>query len=203
MAGRRSQILLARGLGLVWGALLAVSLPAACGGQPTTGVTRALTHEAGSFEASPDPDPGDADAEAGAPDAASDADAFDAAVAPIRLGVTPIPPNADAAAPSDQTLAELSVIAAGARARALVVRFDDLVDASGAPSESVFAALTDTAGLYRRRGFSVLLGIAIVDRTDDARPTALRASWGSVDLRSSIDAVIDRAYDTFGAVARV
>jgi hypothetical protein len=199
MAGRRSQILLARGLGLVWSALLGASLPAACAGQPPTRVTRALTHEAGSIEASPDADPGDADAEAGAPDAALDADISDAAVAPVRLGITPIPPNADAAAPSDQTLAELSVLAVGARARALVVRFDDLVDATGAPSDSVFAELADTAALYRRRGFSVLFGIAIVDRTDDARPSALRASWASADLRSSIDAVIDRAYDTFGA----
>jgi hypothetical protein len=198
MAGRRSQILLARGLGVALGALLGVGLPLGCGSQQASDVTRTLVREAGSIEASPDPDPGDADAEAGVPDTGLDADPVDAGLARVLLGITPVPPNADAASPSDQTLAELSVLAVGARARALVVRFDDLVDTTGAPSDSVFADIAQTAARYRARGFFVLFAIAVVDRAKDARPVSLRASWSSPELTSSLEALIDRAYDTFG-----
>jgi hypothetical protein len=144
-------------------------------------------------------DSGAIDAEAGVPDAAPDVETTDAPLSPVTLGITPSLPQADAASPSDQRLSELTMLAAGVRARALVVRLDDLLDPSGAPSDSVFADLAETAGLYRAHGCTLLFAIAVVDRTEDARPPALRASWSSAELRSALRAVIDRAYDTFGA----
>jgi hypothetical protein len=201
MAGRRCQILLGRGLGLLLGALTGMALPAACHAPAEQHQALRPIREAGSFEAATPADSGEMDAQVDAPDAAPDADPVDAGVSAVELGVTPIVPSADAgadASTSDQTLVELSMLAAGARARALVVRFDALVDDAGAPSDAAFANLGQTAALYRARGRSVLFTIAPVDRELDARPTTLQASWSSAALRSSVEAVIDRSYDTFG-----
>jgi hypothetical protein len=201
MAGRRCQILLGRGLGLLMGALMGMALAASCSSPAERHEALRPVREAGSFEAAAPSDSGEMDVEVDAADAAPDADPVDAGLSPVDLGVTSIVPSADAAgdaSASDRTLAELSMLAAGVRARALVVRLDELVDDTGAPSDAAFANLGQTAALYRERGRSVLFTIAPVDRATDARPTALQASWSSVELRSTIEAVIDRSYDTFG-----
>jgi hypothetical protein len=44
----------------------------------------------------------------------------------------------------------------------------------------------------------VLLSIAIVDRTEDARPVALRSAWDSTELELAMQALIDRVYDELG-----
>lgn len=205
MARRRRQILRTRGLGLVLSVLTGTVLPAACG-TPEVHVTEGLQiHEAGVFDVVQPEEAAAVEAAAGGPDAELDAETTDAAPAPVELGVTPVAPSvggdadADAASASDQTLAELSVLSAGARARALVVRLADLVDDNLAPNDSVFENLGQTAALYRARGGSVLFTIALVDHAQDARPSALQTSWSRATLRTTTQAVIDRSYETFGA----
>ncbi|HEX3773884.1 MAG TPA: hypothetical protein VHV51_05425 [Polyangiaceae bacterium] len=202
MAGRRKQILLRRGLGLTFALVVGVAVAAACSNSLPADVKPTLLRDASAVEASPQSDSAlDTDA-AGAPGSDSDANVSDAALAPVALGVTPIVENAADAAPSDRTLAELETIAAGSRARSLVVRLDDLLDATGAPSDATFADLAATAALYRARGDSLLFSIALADRVDDARPVALQGSWNSPELQSTVEAVIDRAYETFGSELR-
>ncbi len=206
MARRRRQRLQSRGLGLILGVLTGMALPAACGSPEVQQLEPLRLHEAGAFDVVQAEDVTTAEAAAGAPDAAPDAEPTDAGLAPVELGVTPIVPGAgadidaepDAASTSDQTLAELSVLAAGARARALVVPLADLLDETLAPNDSAFANLGQTAALYRARGGSVLFTIALVDHAQDARPSALQASWSAAALRSTLQALIDRSFDTFG-----
>jgi hypothetical protein len=119
-------------------------------------------------------------------------------VPPVRLGITPLTELGDAGSDIDSTLADLTVLSAGSRARSLVMRLDQLLDAEGNPSASMFADLAQKGALYRAHGATLLFSIAIVDRTEDARPAALQASWSSAELRSAIRAVVDRVYDTFG-----
>jgi hypothetical protein len=202
MAGRRRQILLTRGLGLACAFAVLLALAAACTDSLPADLKPMLLRDASAVEASPQSDAAIDTGAAGASDSQSDAEVVDAALAPVALGVTPIAEDAADAAPSDQTLAELETIAAGSRARSLVVRLDALLDATGAPSDATFDDLATTAALYRARGDSLLFSIALVDRSEDARPAELQSSWNSPELASTIEAVIDRAYDTFGSELR-
>jgi hypothetical protein len=198
MAGSRGQKLLVRGSVLALAGALGFAAPSACSSASDTPVARRPMREAGSFETSPEPEVEASAGAAGATDAPSEAGADTGEVPPVRLGITPLLERGDGGTDTSNTLAELTVLSAGSRARSLSVRFDQLLDAAGNPSDSAFADLAQTAALYRARGASILFSIAIVDRAEDARPVALRVSWGSAELRAAIRAVVDRAYATFG-----
>ncbi|HEY1533309.1 MAG TPA: hypothetical protein VGF76_04810 [Polyangiaceae bacterium] len=198
MAGSRGQKLLLRGSVLALACALGFAAPSACSNSEDAPLARRPMAEAGPFEASPEPaSPASAGA-AGSSDTPSEGGADLGVAAPVRLGIAPLTDASEGGADSDSTLAELTVLSAGSRARSLSVRFDQLLDASGNPSDSVFAGLAQTAALYRAHSAALLFSIAIVDRTEDARPPALRASWSSTQLRSAIRAVVDRVYVTFG-----
>jgi hypothetical protein len=198
MAGLRGQKLLVRGSVLALAGALGFAAPSACSNSSDTPVTRRSMREAGPFEASPEPEAQASAGAGGSADEPSEAGADQGVAAPVRLGIVPVVEGGDGGADSDSTLAELTVLSAGSRARSLAMRFDRLLDASGNPSDSVFANLAQTAALYRAHGAALLFSIAIVDRTEDARPAALRASWSSAQLRAAIRAVVDRVYATFG-----
>jgi len=197
MAGLRGQKLLVRGSVLALAGALGFAAPSACSNSSDTPIARRSVREAGPFEASPEPESEASAGAAGSSDASFEAGADQDVVAPVRLGIAPVVER-DGGAGSDSTLAELTVLSAGSRARSFSMRFDQLLDASGNPSDSVFADLAQTAALYRAHGAALLFSIAIVDRAEDARPAALRASWSSMQLRSAIRALIDRVYVTFG-----
>ncbi len=198
MAGSRGRKLLVRGSVLALACALGFAAPAACSNSTDTPVAHRPMREAGPFEASPEPESEASAGAAGSSDMPAEAGADQGVPAPVRLGIAPVTETSDGGADSDSTLAELTVLSAGSRACSLSARFDQLLDASGNPSDSVFADLAQTAALYRAHGAAVLFSIAIVDRSEDARPAALRASWSSAQLRAAIRALVDRVYATFG-----
>jgi hypothetical protein len=198
MAGSRGQKLLVRGSVLTLACALGFAVPSACSNSPDEPIAPRTMREAGAFETSTEPESQASAGAAGSSDAPSEAGADIGVVPPVRLGITPLMERGDGGTDTDRTLAELTALSAGSRARSLVVRFDQLLDASGNPSDSAFADLAQAAALYRAHGAALLFSIAIVDRAEDARPAALRASWSSPELRAAVRAVVDRAYGTFG-----
>jgi len=145
------------------------------------------------------PDAGIQDADVDVSDAVV---STDAPVSPVRVGIVPVPASTEDAGPSpvDRTAALLDVLGAGARATTLVYRWDELTDDLGNPRAEVFGALESWATLHRDAGRSLLLSIALVDRTRDARPSALRgSSWDGVLVEAAARRLVDEAFTHFGS----
>ncbi len=132
-------------------------------------------------------------------DAAGDADVPDAPLVPVRVGVSPTASvAADAGAASiDEAESVLDVIALGSRSVTVVRRWDQLFNASLVPDAGEWARLASTAKLLVQSKRTLVLSVALVDRTLDARPPGLGA-WDSSATLSASDLLVDKVFATFG-----
>jgi hypothetical protein len=132
------------------------------------------------------------------PDADLDAGVSDASLSPVEFGVNPTIATSDGGAGVELTLAEVQTLGAGSRAGSFVARYDALIDDSGGTVDAAFAMLAATSSIYAQHGASIALTLAIVDGEQDARPSALGASWTSGTATAAIEAVIDQAFASCG-----
>ena len=142
----------------------------------------------------------DASGGSGAADAAVDADASDAPVSPLRLGIIPVPPSSTDAGPSpaDQKLAELDVIALGSRGVSQVLPWKQLFESPSTPAPAAWAKLEAVSKLYQGSGRDLLVCLALVDRTLDARPPGSAPSFGDATTVAALEALIDKVFATYG-----
>lgn len=147
-------------------------------------------HDAAGSDASP-VDAGD--------DATVDVDVPDAPQVPVRVGVSPTARVVDdaGAAPIDEAQSVLDVIALGSRSVTIVRRWDQLFNAALQPDAGEWSRLSSTAALLAQSKRKLVLAIAIVDRTQDARPAGLGA-WDSAATLSASDLLVDKVFATFG-----
>ncbi|HEY2408977.1 MAG TPA: hypothetical protein VGI10_23390 [Polyangiaceae bacterium] len=132
------------------------------------------------------------------PDADLDAGVSDAALSPVEFGVNPTIAAGDGGTGVEVTLAQIQTLGAGSRAGSFVVGYDALIDDSGGTDDAAFALLSATSATYAQHGASIALTLAIVDGEQDARPSALAASWTSGTATAAIEAVIDHAFASGG-----
>jgi hypothetical protein len=123
--------------------------------------------------------------------------------APVLVGLAPLSlttpdPTATAA---DSVQAHVDVIASGARAVTLGLRWNELVGDDGAPIERAWDDLARGAALYRDAERSVLVSLTIVDRTLDVRPQALGGSWGASEL-DAFESLVGAVYEIFDGSLR-
>lgn len=135
----------------------------------------------------------------GATDAMLDATPTDAALSSLRLGIVPVPPSSGDAGPSplDEKAATLDVIALGSRGVSMVARWDQLFDGPNSPT-SAWKKLAGSSQLFKTSGRQLLLCLALVDHTLDARPVSLPANWNDPVSRAAIEALVDEVFSNFG-----
>lgn len=181
-------------------ALLALALAEACsdGGRPE--VAKPNGDAGGAAGAAGSGGKPDASDDRDEPDAPSDADASDAALPPVRLGIAPVPASSGDAGPSpaEQKLAELEVLALGSRGVSQVWRWDALYESPKLPSASAWAKLSGLSQLHAQGNRSLLLCVALTDRTLDARPPGSAPGWNDPTTRAALDALVDKVFTTFG-----
>jgi len=185
-------------------AALAFCLVAACHGNDPVAVSQTPADDSGPSDAgltdgSADGPIGDASL----PDA-EDAPAPDAPLAPVTLGVVPLPfvGEGGTPGPSEQTLAYLETLAAGARGTTLIRRWDELAAPLTSPVETAFAGLETAASLYARQRRQLLFCLSIVDRALPVLPEGASADWSAPENRAAIDDLIDQLFATFGEELR-
>lgn len=120
-------------------------------------------------------------------------------VARVLVGLAPLSlttpdPTLTAA---DSVQAHLDVIASGARAVTLGLRWNELVDDDGKLTQPVWDDLARAAELYRDTERSVLVSLAVVDRTIDVRPASFGGPWGAPEL-DAFEALAGAVYERFG-----
>lgn len=142
----------------------------------------------GGKDGAPDVSVGDA----GAADA-SDTGAPDAPFSPVLLGVAPVPRAPTA---GDAWMAELEVLGAGSRGIPYVRRWATLFQDGAIPNTQEWDRLASSGAQIRAAGRSLLLCLALVDRTLDARPMAVKGQWDSPSAKSAVEALIDRTLAT-------
>lgn len=105
-----------------------------------------------------------------------------AAVSPVLVGITPTP---SAQAPAAELEAQLTSLAAGARAAVLAVPWD-------AEPEAAAAALSKKAAFYAQQERRVLLRLEVVDRLTDRRPASTGdAAWNAPETIAALQGSID------------
>jgi hypothetical protein len=118
----------------------------------------------------------------------------------VRVGVLPVAASADGGpTQANETLAHLEIVAAGSRASTIVRRWDDLFTSATLPEPAAWQYLGGISKLYADAGRSVLVSLAVVDRTLDARPSGVTGTWSSATTISAGHALVDRTFATFGA----
>jgi len=192
MSPRALPPLLLLGLGLL------VAAPTACDGDGNPDIvsqTGGSGGSAGTAGTGGSEDSGVSDAPA---DALGDGIAPDASVAPVRLGVVPTPMSLDGGiTPLDEKLAHLEVISLGSRGVSLIRRWDALYDNPVTPAAGAWKDLGNLSQLYRDADRRLLVCLALVDRTLDARPSGL-GGWNEASTLAAVDALVDKTYATFG-----
>jgi hypothetical protein len=137
------------------------------------------------------------------PDAVEDGAATDAAIEDAADGAipdAPRPPVKLGVIPAQRaTIAHLETIAAGSRGVSLILRWDDLYSSPLEPREATWEWLGATARLYADAGRTLLLGVSVVDRRQDARPAGAADGWDLATERQAMEALIDRVWVTFGS----
>lgn len=119
----------------------------------------------------------------------------DAPIAPVLLGVLPVP-LADTLASEAQ--ATLDIVSMGSRAVTLELRWDDLFSGPTTPVNDVWLRLSNRSAFHASTGRRLLVCLTLVDRTDPAKPAGLAGKWDSPGTQLALDALIDKAYATFG-----
>ncbi|MEZ4220890.1 MAG: hypothetical protein R3B13_08170 [Polyangiaceae bacterium] len=178
--------------------LLPVALGPACGSSDPPEVTSGPRTDAGGDAKDADVVlPDGASLDTGTGDASSDADP-DAPLAPVRVGIWATPASGEAGpAPGDALTADLAVLSAGARVGMLRSRWSDLFDGA-TPSIATWNDVDVRASAYRSAGAEVIACLAVIDRTEAVRPTGINGAWDSPALTKAGEALVDRAFDTFG-----
>lgn len=120
----------------------------------------------------------------------------DAPVAPVLLGVLPVPLDDTTASAAEATL---DSIAMGSRALTIEVRWDALFSGPTVPVNAEWSQLSNTAGFYASIGRKLLVCLSLVDRIDSARPAGLSGKWDATGTQLALDALIDKTYATFGS----
>jgi hypothetical protein len=129
---------------------------------------------------------------------AGDAAQGDAPLAPVRLGILPVPRPGDAGAtPGDVTAALLEVVSIGSRGVTLSRRWDALYSSATEPVNGEWSKLVDVASLFHDSG-GVLVSLDVVDRTLDARPPGVGGAWNGSATRTAIETLVDHVFSTFG-----
>jgi len=181
------------------GLAVALGSPAACSGDGKPDIVTPSGGSGGGGGSGGSGGGADADVSDSAVDGGSDGSAADAAITPVRLGVIPTPRVADGgAAPIDQQLAELEVLSAGSRGVSLVRRWDALYSGPSAAVVTQWSGLEQTAALFHGAGRSLVVCLALIDRTDDARPSGLSA-WNDTATQKALELMIDKTFATFGS----
>lgn len=184
---------------LALAAFWVVATVAACsdGGEPEVQRPQGDAGGAGGSGGGGKPDGGDPDA---ASDAGGDVPEADAALSPLRLGIIPVPPHgADAGpSPADEKLALLDVIALGSRGVSRVERWKQLFPTPGAPAAAEWTKLGGLKQLYQGSERKLLVCLALVTGTQDARPSGLPPGWNETETRGALEALVDKVFDTFG-----
>ena len=186
MSARFERLLASVAVGLI-----GLSLGVACSGDDNPEITKHKVDAGGSGGTAGDGGKPDGSGGNGAVDAGVDADVGDAPLSPIRLGIMPVAPSTGDAGPSaaDEKLAQLDVIALGSRGVSEVLRWDRLFEAPTIPVASEWARLKNLSQLYQGSGRSLLVCLALVDRSLDARPTGSAASWNDSATQGALDAL--------------
>ena len=195
MSARFERLLASVAVGLI-----GLSLGGACSGDDNPEITKHKVDAGGSGGTAGDGGKPDGSGGNGADDAGIDADVGDAPLSPIRLGIMPVAPSAGDAGPTpaDEKLAQLDVIALGSRGVSEVLRWDRLFEAPTIPVASEWARLKNLSQLYQGSGRSLLVCLALVDRSLDARPTGSAASWNDSATQGALEALVDKVLATFG-----
>lgn len=182
-------------LGLLAGALLA------CEGNDNPEITHppdAGDGASGSGGSGGSGDGGDVDA---APtDAAEEFVLPEASSVVVRAGVLPVGASTDGGSTAaNETLAHLEIVAAGSRASTVVRRWDELFTNATIPNAPSWQYLEGIAKLYADSGRGMLVSLAVVDRTLDARPSGVNGAWSSATTVSAGHALVDRTLAAFGS----
>jgi hypothetical protein len=135
---------------------------------------------------------GSADGSAGVD---GDAGMPDAPIAPVLLGVLPVPLEDTTASRAEATL---DIVSMGSRAVTLELRWDELFSGPTTPVNGVWLSLSSTSAFHASTGRRLLVCLTLVDRTEPARPAGLTGKWDSAGTQLALDALIDKAYATFG-----
>ncbi|MCC6557147.1 MAG: hypothetical protein IT372_29695 [Polyangiaceae bacterium] len=137
-------------------------------------------------------DGGTSDADGGG--GGTSADAGDAGVTPVLVGVTPSPRSDDGEPTAgDRLEAELTTFAVGVRAVVVTRALRDLQD------DAAWAALDALGDLYAAHDKRVLFDLTIVDRAADGRPAPLDAlAWDDPAVALAVHQAIDGVLARFG-----
>lgn len=135
---------------------------------------------------------GDEDGSAGV---GGDSGVPDAPIAPVLLGVLPVPLEDTTASASQATL---DSVAMGSRAVTLELRWDALFSGPTTPVNTEWTRLSSMATFHASIGRKLLVCLSLVDRTESARPAGLAGKWDAPGTLLALDALIDKAYATFG-----
>jgi hypothetical protein len=140
----------------------------------------------------------------GASDAAEEFTLPEASNIAVRVGIVPVAASPGDAGPShvDESIAHQDVVAAGSRAVKIARRWDELFSGPGQPIEPEWQYLSGLAKLHAGNDRALLLSLAVVDRTLDARPAGLADAWDSAQTLAAMHGLIDRSFATFGAELR-
>ncbi len=177
---------------------LALGTPAACNGNDTPEIAlrpdgAAGTGATGGKDGGADVQVGD-----GAPADAGDAGLPDAAFTPVRVGIAPVPGSSNGKpTQGDALMAELEILGAGSRGIPVVRRWASLFVDATQPVAAEWDRLESSAAQIRAAGRSVLLCLALVDRSLDARPPAVGAAWDAPTTKNALEALIDRSLSTY------
>jgi hypothetical protein len=192
MSPRALPPLLFLGLALLAGA------PTACDGDGNPDVVSPTGGSGGGTGTGGNGGSSDSGANDASGDALVDGVAPDASAASVRVGVVPTPKSVDGGVtPLDEKLAHLEVISVGSRGVSLIRRWDALYDDPVTPAADAWKDLGDLSQLYRDADRRLLVCLALVDRTLDARPNGL-GGWKDASTLAAVDALIDKTYATFG-----
>lgn len=121
----------------------------------------------------------------------------DAGVSPVLVGITPTPAAPDGEpTPAAELQAELTALAAGARAAVLAVPWD------GDPAAQS-AAVSKKAAFYAEQERRVLLTLVVVDRAVDHRPAPVAGEpWNAPATLDAMKAAIDLLFSSTGDEVR-
>ena len=67
------------------------------------------------------------------------------------------------------------------------------------PRAAAWDGLAQVAPLYAQAGRTLLFGVSVVDRTEDARPAGAESGWDTLANRGASEALVDRVWQTFGS----
>jgi hypothetical protein len=120
----------------------------------------------------------------------------DAPIAPVLLGVLPVPLEDSLASEAEATL---DIVSMGSRAVTLELRWDALFSGPTTPVNDAWMRLSNSAAFHASTGRKLLVCLSVVDRIESAKPAGLTGKWDAAATLLALDALIDKTYATFGS----